>query len=116
MAVRFDTEAPIKTPSTVSKVLPKVEIVTLPDAGAVQDHHTEAPPELLAMGGSPGSLVAPTFEPVTVMLEPVMRVALANRSLTGPLGGGGRGPPACVTLKVCPPMVSVAVRELVLLL
>jgi hypothetical protein len=112
--VRFDTTTPVKTPRVVSKLLPKVEIVTLPEAGAVQDHHTEAPPELPAMGGSPGSLEAPTLEPVTAILVPVMTVALANMSLTGPATGGGS--PACVTLKVCPPMVSVAERELVLVL
>lgn len=110
MAVRFDTVGPVNTPRVVSKVLPKVEMVTLPEAGAIHDHHTEAPPALPAIGGSPGSLVAPTLEPATVMLVPLMTVALANMSFTGPLAGGA---PACVTVKVCPPMVRVAVRELV---
>src|SRR6266571_3082281 len=81
--VKAETDEPVKIPSTVSKVLPAVEMVALPDAGAVHDHHTEAPPVLPAMGGSPDSLVAPTFDPATVADEPLITVALAKLSLTG---------------------------------
>ena len=83
IAVRADTAEPVKMPRIVSKELPAVEIVTLPEAGAVQDHHTEAPPELPAIGGSPASLVAPTFEPPTVIAEPPSTVALAKLSFGG---------------------------------
>jgi len=66
------------------------------------------------MGGSPDSLLAPTLEPATVTVEPLSTVALAKLSLTGPLLGGGSA--AWVTVNVSLPMVSVAVRGLVLVL
>src|SRR6476659_1629398 len=73
--VRAATEEPVKTPSNVSKLLPAVETVTLPEEGAVQVHHTLLPPALLVMLGSPVSLVAPTFEPVTVAEVPLITMA-----------------------------------------
>ena len=81
--LREETEEPVNTPMIVSKLLPRVEIVTLPEAGAVQNHQTEAPPMLPALGGSPASLVAPTLEPAVVTVEPLRIVALAKLSLTG---------------------------------
>jgi hypothetical protein len=113
MAVRPETEVPVKTPSIVSKVLPIVEMVTVPDEGAVQDHQTDAPPALPAIGGSPGSLVAPTLESVTVLLDPEMTVALLNMSFCGPVNPGFA---ACVIVKVWPARLSVPVREMVLVL
>src|SRR5437660_4887810 len=83
MAVRAETEEPVKTPRIVSKLLPAVEMVTLPEEGAVQVHQTEAPPTLPAMEGSPASLVAPTLDPVTVTVVPLMAVALAKLLLAG---------------------------------
>ena len=83
IAVSPETAEPVKTPMIVSKLLPEVDMVTLPEAGAVQNHQTEAPPAFPAFGGSPDSLVAPTFEPVTVTDEPLSTVALANMSFTG---------------------------------
>ena len=38
------TDEPTYTASNVSKLLPKVSMVTTPEPGAVHDHHTEAPP------------------------------------------------------------------------
>jgi len=81
--VKAVTGEPLKIPRTVSKLLPRVETVTLPEADAVQNHHTEAPPALPAIGGSPNSLVAPTLDPATVADEPLIRVALAKLSFTG---------------------------------
>src|SRR5438552_11216400 len=103
--VRADTDEPVKTPRIVSKLLPAVETVTLPEDGAVQDHQTEAPPLLPAMAGSPASLVPPTFEPVTVTGGvPLAVEALAYGSLTGPLDTAA---PACVTLNDSPATISV---------
>src|SRR5690242_6100125 len=83
-SVSADTEEPVKTPRIVSKLLPEVELVTLPDAGAVQNHQTDAPPAVYeTIEGSPASFVAPTFEPVTFADEPLRTVALANISFTG---------------------------------
>src|SRR5690348_1490602 len=70
MQVRAETDVPVNMPMIVSKLLPATEIVTLAEAGAVQNHQTEAPPLLPALGGSPTSFVAPTFEPYTVTDEP----------------------------------------------
>src|SRR5437762_11344089 len=58
-------------------------MVTLPAAGAVQDHQTDLPPALPAWFGSPVSLVAPTLEPLSVAEEPLAAVALAKLSFTG---------------------------------
>jgi hypothetical protein len=82
--VSDETDDPVKTPSIVSKELMAVEMVTVPEDGAVQLHHTDAPPELVEiMFGSPVSLVAPTLEPVTLTDEPLTSVALTNMSFTG---------------------------------
>ena len=89
IAVKAETVEPVKTPRIVSKLLPAVEMVTEPELGAVQDHHTEAPPGRVPIDGSPVSLLAPTFEPVAVALEPLRTVALAKLLLAGPVCGGG---------------------------
>jgi hypothetical protein len=86
-AVNAETDEPVKTPRMVSKLLPEVETVTLPEAGAVQDHHADAPPAFPAMGGSPASLVAPVLYPVTVTAEPLITIALAKSLFTGAVGG-----------------------------
>ena len=83
IAIRAETEAPVKMARSVSKLLPAVEMVTLPEAGAVHDHHTEAPPGFPAIGGSPACLVAPIFEPATVTDEPLNTVALEKLSFAG---------------------------------
>src|SRR6266567_8789229 len=67
----------------VLKLLPEVSMVTAPLPGAVQAHHTEAPPMLLPILGSPDSRVAPTLLPVVVTTAPVSGRALAKLSLTG---------------------------------
>src|SRR5262249_23420283 len=113
MAVKAETEDPVKTASIVSKLLPAVEIVTLPEAGAVQNHQTDAPPEFPAMAGSPFSLVAPVFEADKVTDEALRTVAFAKSSLIGRVTSGE---PAWVTRNVCPATVSVPVREFVLVL
>ena len=79
--VRAETLVPVYTPSSVSKLLPSVSIVTVPLVGAVQVHHTLLPPVLPPWFGSPASLVAPTFVPLTVIEGPMIVVALANASL-----------------------------------
>src|SRR5262249_41821117 len=64
---------PVKTPSTVSKLLPLVSIhefgpVTLNEHGATHVHQTllGAVPVPVPSDGSPASRVAPTFVPVAV--------------------------------------------------
>ena len=96
----------------MSKLLPNVLIVTLPAEGAVHVHQTDLPPALPAWLGSPVSLVAPTFEPVSVAEDPVMAVPLAQLSSAGPLTTAA----ACETVNVWPAMVSVALRAPVLAL
>src|SRR5213595_1667738 len=60
-------------------------MVVCPLAVAVQVHHTEAPPKLPAMNGSPErkSCVAPTLLPVVVTIGPVKGMALPKLSLAG---------------------------------
>src|SRR5881628_1928210 len=111
MVVRADTDEPVYTPSNVSKLLPLVVMVVLPEAGAVQDHQTDLPPPLPAWLGSPVSLLAPAFEPVTVIDEPLVTVALAKLSFAGPADCA-----ACETVRVLPAMVRVPLRELVAVL
>ena len=68
-----------------------MSIVAVPLAGAVHANQTEAPPALPAWFGSPGSFVAPTFEPVAEPLEPEIDCAFANMSFAGPLPGSSAG-------------------------
>ena len=63
-SVRASTLLPVYTASSVSKSLPAVSIVTAPPSGAVQLHHSDAPPPSPAWSGSPGSLAAPALLPV----------------------------------------------------
>jgi hypothetical protein len=51
-------------------------MVTLPLDGAVQTHQMDLPPVFPAWLGSPASLVAPTFEPVTEAEEPLVAIPL----------------------------------------
>ena len=53
-------------------------MVTLPAAGAVQDHQMDLPPTFPPWLGSPVSLVAPTFEPVSVAEGPLATIPLAQ--------------------------------------
>src|SRR5262249_55139949 len=62
---------PLKTPNKVSKLLPSVSMVTIPEAGACQSHQRDLPPGLPARIGSPGSLVALMLEALTLRLEAV---------------------------------------------
>src|SRR6266487_3094198 len=64
-------------------VLPSVVIVRSPLVGAVQDHQTEAPPTLPAWSGSRFCLVAPIFEPVTVIFVPIRTMRFWNWSFGG---------------------------------
>ena len=57
-SVRALTALPVYTASRVSKLLPAVETVAVPEASAVKYHHTDLPPALPAWFGSPDSLVA----------------------------------------------------------
>ena len=93
----------------MSKLLPKVLIVTFPAEGAVQDHQTDLPPLLPAWLGSPASLVAPEFTPASAAEDPPIAFPLEQRSLAGPVDVVA----AWETVKVWPAMVSVAVRGLV---
>jgi hypothetical protein len=90
----------------VSKVLPTVLMTVRPLAGACHLYQTDAPPELPAWLGSPASLFAPTFVPVTPPAMPVKTRALAKLLLVGPL------PTATVMLTgsevVVLPLLSVA--------
>ena len=57
------------------------------DAGAVHAYQTEWPPALPAWFGSPGSFVAPTFEPLTTPFVSFSTVAFANMSFETPVPG-----------------------------
>src|SRR3989442_1744094 len=84
MSVNALTAFPVKTPSSVSKLLPNVSIVVRPPSLGVQTHQTEAPPLLNdTMLGSPASLFAPTLLPVVVTVNPVSVIALAKLLLAG---------------------------------
>src|SRR5438552_1766104 len=96
-------------PSSVSKLEPAVVTVVAPEAGAVQRYQTEAPPEFPASGGSPGSFVAPRFEPATVPLPPLIVCALANVSFAGPLGPCGAAVTVSATLVLCDEVAPVPV-------
>src|SRR5216110_2970325 len=75
-----------------------VSITTVPSLGGVQDHQTERPPARCAWFGSPGSRVAPTFEPVTdrrLLVARTNALVLATNSLlsvTGSNVGATREP------------------------
>src|SRR5258708_4171705 len=66
-----------------SKLLPGGSMVAPPVVTAIHRYQTEAPPALPACSGSPGSLVAMTFEPGIVATTPEIAAALAKRSLLG---------------------------------
>jgi hypothetical protein len=83
MAVRLLTAVPVYTASRVSKPEPAVSIDTGAALVAVQRYQTEAPPELPAWFGSPGSLVAPTLDPPAVPEAPASACALAKSSFAG---------------------------------
>src|SRR6266481_9797990 len=70
-------------PMIVSKSLPSVAKVTVIFAGAVHVYHTEAPPSLPAIVGSPVSFVAPTLLPFIDPLTPTATCALAKLSFAG---------------------------------
>src|SRR5436309_8560758 len=71
--------APVKTPSTVSKLLPNVSknefgAGMANEHGAVHVHQALGVPLPMTSKGSPGSAVNPTLEPVAVRAPaPVMR-------------------------------------------
>ena len=71
------------TPSSVSKLLPAVEIVTVPVAGACQFHQTDLPPALPACTGSRVSLVPPTLLVETEIVVPLRVMLLAKSLFTG---------------------------------
>ena len=80
----------MKTPRTVSKLLPTVSInepgaVTVNEQGATQVHHTLGVPGVpMPSEGSPPSDVAKTTEPVAVSVpDPVIGSRLTNASLDG---------------------------------
>src|SRR3954464_5858969 len=81
------SEEPRKTPSTSSNVLLPVSKETVPSAGAVQRCQADAPPALPAIGGSPASTLASTFDCVTDPLVPLSVSALAYRSFAGAVAG-----------------------------
>ena len=60
-----------------------VSRVVEPPVEGVQRYQMEAPPALPAWLGSPGSLVAPAFDPFAVPDVPETTCALAKLSLTG---------------------------------
>jgi hypothetical protein len=66
---RFVRVLPVNTDSRVSKLLPEVEILTAPAAGAVHVHQTDLPP-IKDGFGSPTSRVAEMLLPVVVMFVP----------------------------------------------
>src|SRR5689334_7776792 len=79
------TAVPVYTPSVVSKLLVQVSTVTLPLPLGVHDHHTDWPPGLPAFTGSPDSLDAAMFVPLTVPPCGGSANALAKLSLLGPV-------------------------------
>src|SRR5438552_17977607 len=80
--LRAETDEPVYTPSSVSKLLPSVLRTRSPLAGAVQVHQTALPPRLPAWLGSFSSLVAFVFEPVAVKFVPVRTIRFVKLSLT----------------------------------
>src|ERR1039458_7000404 len=74
------------------KPLPTVSSLTVVATGATQDHQTDAPPLDPAWLGSPGSLVAPTFDPLNEALVPVITMRFAKSSLAGCAKATGRIP------------------------
>src|SRR5947209_18852545 len=72
----------------VSKSLPRVEILTASLMGEVQVNQPEEPPELPAISGAPGSLVAPALLPVTTPAAPVRVWPAAKLSLAGCASAG----------------------------
>src|SRR5438045_4845501 len=81
---KFETVLPVYTAKSVSSVLPWVMSVSPPEDGAVQVHQTDFPPTSSTWNGSPGSLVAPTLEPGTLLMWVPLRVI---RSAKLSLGG-----------------------------
>ena len=80
----------------VSKSLPAVVIVTLPEDGACHWYQTLrlGLSEVASGGswlGSPLSLVALKFVPVTLPEQALINCALTKLSLAGGAGGGGGG-------------------------
>jgi hypothetical protein len=96
--VNASTDEPTYTASNVSKLLPKVSMVTAPEPGAVHDHHTEAPPADPAWLGSPISFVAPTLEPLNEPPTPDIVTASAKSSFAGPTGSNAND---AVTDRAC---------------
>ena len=58
-------------------------IANRPVEGAVHVHQTEWPPMFPAWFGSPASLVAPTFEPATLTVDPTIPERFTKSSLPG---------------------------------
>jgi hypothetical protein len=67
----------------VSNALPAVLRWSVPSAGAVHVHHTDAPPSSPAWSGSPGCLVANALSPLTSTSTPFTSVAAAKSSFGG---------------------------------
>src|SRR5262245_30947889 len=91
----------------VSKSLPSVVMVTLPAAGAGHWYQTVWPGlrEVASGGswlGSPLSLVAPKFVPVTLPEHPLITCAFAKLSFAGAGGGGGGGGGGLLLVKLYP--------------
>ena len=86
--VRAATDVPRYSASSVSKLEPRVDSVTVPSTGGVNCHQTDGPPLLPAWAGSPVCLVAPLLVPSTGLLDVSDRVAGASkRSLAGAAAG-----------------------------
>src|SRR5262245_22828069 len=103
----------------VSKSLPSVVMVTLPAAGAGHWYQTVWPGlrEVASGGswlGSPLSLVALKFVPVTLPEQPLIAWALAKLSFAGAAGGGGGGGGGLLFVRLYPNDVSASVSLLVL--
>src|SRR5436305_1538942 len=81
--VRSASVVPVYTARTVSISLPQVSKVNCAVAGAVHANQMDAPPGCPAWFGSPGSLVAPTFELTTLPENPETGLASAKASGSG---------------------------------
>jgi hypothetical protein len=83
-----------------------VSTTTVPFAGAVHDHHRVAPQVLKPLPvGSPDSVVAPTFDPRTLMDGPCKVMRLAKLSLAS---GSWTPRIVFVSVALCLPKLSVA--------
>jgi hypothetical protein len=80
---RPSTASPEYTASRVSKSLPQVSKLTSVSLVPVHSYQMELPPGLPTWSGSPGSSVAPRFEPVTMPAGPSRGWAARKASFRG---------------------------------